>query len=97
MVGAGSGSQFNTRPNSFNKTAYQDSISAESALSASFYSSFHTFGVDWSPGESLKWYIDGTLVGRRALPAYAVSMWAELPARQQPNVHRVRCACRSTS
>lgn len=30
---------------------YQDSISALSDLSASYYSSFHTYGVDWQPGK----------------------------------------------
>lgn len=61
----GGSTKFNTRPNSWSGTynrpgnEYQDSISAITSLSESFYSDFHTFGVDWSPGEYLRWYIDG--------------------------------------
>jgi beta-glucanase (GH16 family) len=38
---------------------YQDSMSAVSLLNDSFYNGFHTFGVDWAPGEYLRWYVDG--------------------------------------
>lgn len=38
---------------------YQDSLSAISHLNSSFYESFHTFGVDWDPGNYLRWYVDG--------------------------------------
>ena len=38
---------------------YQDSISAISHLNSTFYDSFHTFGVDWDPGNYLRWYVDG--------------------------------------
>ena len=38
---------------------YQDSLSAISHLNSSFYESYHTFGVDWEPGEYLRWYVDG--------------------------------------
>lgn len=38
---------------------YQDSLSAISHLNSSFYDSFHTFGVDWDPGNYLRWYVDG--------------------------------------
>ena len=51
---------------------YQDSISAESHLNASFYSGFHTFGVDWAPGEYLRWYVDGQF-------AYEINPNALLP------------------
>lgn len=30
---------------------YQDSISALSDIDASFFNSYHTFGLDWSPGQ----------------------------------------------
>lgn len=39
--------------------AYQDSLSAISHLNSTFHESFHTFGVDWLPGEYLRWYVDG--------------------------------------
>ena len=39
--------------------AYQDSLSAISHLNSSFHESFHTFGIDWQPGEYLRWYVDG--------------------------------------
>lgn len=42
--------------------AYQDSMSALSNLNSSFYDSFHTFGVDWAPGEYMRWYIDGVFL-----------------------------------
>jgi len=38
---------------------YQDSMSAISHLNSSFYDSQHTFGVDWAPGEYMRWYVDG--------------------------------------
>lgn len=38
---------------------YQDSLSAISYLNSSFYDSYHTFGVDWDPGNYLRWYVDG--------------------------------------
>lgn len=38
---------------------YQDSMSAISYLNDTFYEGFHTFGVDWEPGEYIRWYIDG--------------------------------------
>lgn len=73
MVGAGSGGQYNTKENPFHGNTLQNSISAVSDLSAAFWSSFHTFGVDWSPGESLRWYIDGTLVRQSQGPALWVA------------------------
>ena len=42
--------------------AFQDSISAITDLSPDFFENFHTFGVDWAPGEYLRWYIDGVLL-----------------------------------
>lgn len=39
--------------------AYQDSMSAISHLNDTFYNSYHTFGVDWAPGEYIRWYVDG--------------------------------------
>ncbi|PSC76523.1 Beta-glucan synthesis-associated SKN1 [Micractinium conductrix] len=41
---------------------YQDSISAVSDLTADFFNGMRTWGVDWRPGEYLRWYIDGKLV-----------------------------------
>ena len=38
---------------------YQDSLSAISHLNETFYDSHHTFGVDWDPGNYLRWYVDG--------------------------------------
>ena len=38
---------------------YQDSLSAISHLNETFYTSHHTFGVDWDPGNYLRWYVDG--------------------------------------
>lgn len=39
--------------------SYQDSMSAVSHLNSSFYEGQHTFGIDWAPGEYLRWYVDG--------------------------------------
>ena len=51
---------------------YQDSISAVSHLNSSFYTGQHTFGVDWAPGEYMRWYVDG-------LFAYEINPNALLP------------------
>jgi hypothetical protein len=37
---------------------YQDSISAVSRLDASFFTSFHKWGLDWKPGE-VRWGVKG--------------------------------------
>lgn len=59
----GSNTKFKTQNNPyFSGNEYQDSISALSSLDSSFFTGFHTFGVDWSPGQYLRWYIDGTLL-----------------------------------
>lgn len=41
---------------------YQDSISAVSDLGGAYSSGYHRFGVDWKPGQWLRWYIDGRMV-----------------------------------
>ncbi len=43
-------------------TTSQDSISATHKLNASFFESFHIYGLDWMPGMYLRWYIDDALV-----------------------------------
>jgi hypothetical protein len=46
------------------KQAYQaDAVSSISALNDSFWTSFHTWRVEWQPGTDgyIKWYIDGVL------------------------------------
>jgi hypothetical protein len=40
----------------------QDSISTVSYLTPDFYKNYHTFGVDWNPGEWMRWYVDGLMV-----------------------------------
>ena len=52
---------FNGWTGSFGRpgNAYQDSMSAVSHLNSTFYEGQHTFGVDWAPGEYLRWYVDG--------------------------------------
>jgi beta-glucanase (GH16 family) len=56
----GQDTKFSTRNNGyFSGNAYQDSISALSDLDETFFTDFHTYGVDWSPGKYLRWYIDG--------------------------------------
>lgn len=37
---------------------YQDSFSAVSYIDASYFSTYHKFGLYWSPGSFLRWYID---------------------------------------
>lgn len=41
---------------------YQDSISATSLLDPTFFTAFHKWGLDWNPGQWLRWYIDDQLV-----------------------------------
>lgn len=65
-LAAGSSTKFKTQQNPFQGNALQNSISAVSDITADFYTNFHTFGVDWYPAEYLRWYIDGTMVGRPA-------------------------------
>ncbi|KAI3431296.1 hypothetical protein D9Q98_004355 [Chlorella vulgaris] len=47
-----------TRPGSL----YQDAVGAYASVNASFFTSFHTFGLHWVPREHVRWYIDGVLV-----------------------------------
>lgn len=57
LLGAGAGTQYRTRRNPWSGmlgrpgNEYQDSLSALSDLSDSYYTQFHTYGVDWRPGE----------------------------------------------
>ena len=47
---------------------YEDSVSAYAILDPSFWTTYHTFGLDWSPGEYIRWYIDGKVgVGREIM------------------------------
>lgn len=54
---AGAGTQYRTRRNPWSGVLgrpgneYQDSVSALSDLGPDYYTGFHTFGVDWQPGE----------------------------------------------
>ena len=41
---------------------YQDSLSAISNLGPDYFAAFHTYGVDWQPGQYLRWYIDDVLL-----------------------------------
>jgi hypothetical protein len=53
----GKGTKFGTKANPWEGdlgrpgNKYQDSLSALSYLDSSFFTDFHTFGVDWKPGE----------------------------------------------
>ncbi|PSC69716.1 Beta-glucan synthesis-associated SKN1 [Micractinium conductrix] len=40
----------------------QDSVSVMATLDEKYFSSFHKFGVDWKPGEYVRWYIDVQMV-----------------------------------
>ncbi|PRW60711.1 glycoside hydrolase family 16 [Chlorella sorokiniana] len=40
----------------------QDSVSVMATITPDFFTSFHKFGLDWKPGEYVRWYIDGFLV-----------------------------------
>lgn len=65
---------------------YQDSISAVSDINDSFFNSFHTFGLDWVPGQYVRWYIDGVLVygvTKDAVGAASNGTWS-VPPRQIP-------------
>jgi hypothetical protein len=56
-LGAGAGTAFATRRNPWTGSLgrpgneFQDSISALSDLGPSYYTSYHTYGVDWRPGQ----------------------------------------------
>ncbi|KAI3433376.1 hypothetical protein D9Q98_003193 [Chlorella vulgaris] len=89
----GAGSSFNTRRNSWQGSLgrpgneYQDSISALSDLGPSFYTDQHTYGVDWRPGQYLRWYIDGQLlyeVNQQALVAQTNASGAAVGPRLIP-------------
>ncbi|KAK2077814.1 hypothetical protein QBZ16_004662 [Prototheca wickerhamii] len=41
---------------------YQDSFSAVSYIDTSYFSTYHKFGLYWSPGSFLRWYIDDKAV-----------------------------------
>ncbi|EFN59204.1 hypothetical protein CHLNCDRAFT_138137 [Chlorella variabilis] len=64
----GAGSPYATRRNPWSGALqrpgneYQDSVSALSDLGPSYYTGYHTYGVDWRPGQYLRWYLDGVLL-----------------------------------
>ena len=66
---AGAGSKYRTRRNPWSGVLgrpgneYQDSLSALSDLDQSFYTGFHTFGVDWRPGEVRAGGVKGVAAG----------------------------------
>lgn len=88
----GSSTSFATRLNPWtgllgrSGNQYQDSISALSNIDASFFSSYHVFGLDWVPGSYVAWYIDGVLVyqvNSAAVGAANNGTWS-IPAREIP-------------
>ncbi|KAK9814320.1 hypothetical protein WJX72_004030 [[Myrmecia] bisecta] len=66
---------------------YQDSMSAVSDIGQSFFGDFHKFGLDWAPGEYLRWYIDGVFtfeLNKEALAARENALGQKVGQRQIP-------------
>lgn len=89
----GAGSSFATHRNPWQGiygrpgNVYQDSFSAISSLDKTFFEQFHTFAVDWAPGQHLRWLIDGQVLfelTQQALAAVSNATGASVGQRLIP-------------
>ncbi|KAK9814665.1 hypothetical protein WJX72_009478 [[Myrmecia] bisecta] len=68
-------------------SVYQDALSAVSDISPTYFTDFFKFGVDWAPGEYLRWYIDGVFtfeINKEALAARENALGQRVGQRQIP-------------
>lgn len=99
---AGKGTQYKTKRNPWTGSLgrpgneYQDSLSALSTLGPEYYTGFHTYGVDWRPGQVLE-----RGAGRRGGCLGCAAMGAQRapppPPRAPPPPSLSRSICAGTS
>ncbi|KAG2489210.1 hypothetical protein HYH03_012234 [Edaphochlamys debaryana] len=51
-----------SRPNPYQGDFLADYVSGVHNLNASYFTSFQRFGLDWQPGEYIRWYINDVLI-----------------------------------